>query len=227
MSDTENSPLQQAAADFNDGVQAVKEKLKDRKIDLEKKDIMCFFLLDGVATIYRLHQYQLESFKIAKFATLIMFVDKDMSIKDRYGLFKPNSYPISTELDILKWLDEREALQDCYRPETLVKLKERPAGDTAYTFDYSHWSKLVPNDIKIQDYLTLIPPVEPPAWVVRAAESVTRWYKEKGLSRWELAGCADRNHYTSLKVTAGLVVRSHCDPYQLEKHLGELDNLLR
>lgn len=80
---------------------------------------------------------------------------------------------------------------------------------------------------------------EVPADIVEAAEKVSNWFKQQGFGRWELAGCADRNHYTSLKATAQLVVAEYetgvLGTYEngvpgtsmLVKHIDELDNLLR
>lgn len=80
---------------------------------------------------------------------------------------------------------------------------------------------------------------EVPADIIEAAEKVSNWFKAQGYGRWELAGCADRAHYTSLKVTAKLVVGAYetgvLGTYEdgvpgtamLCKHLDELDNLLR
>lgn len=214
------------------------------------RNIMCFFLLDGVATIYRLYQEQLESFKISKFATLIMFVDKDMSIKDRYGLFKPDSYPISTEADILKWLDEHEALADGTQSDitsgkipgsvpsglALKILKARPSNgfDADFIFDSDRFltgEGLREEALRIPDYITLLPSLDIPAEIVKAAEEVSNWHKSRGLGRWELAGCADQSHYTALKTTSKLVVSAQraypAEPFALTKHIDELDNLLR
>jgi hypothetical protein len=73
---------------------------------------------------------------------------------------------------------------------------------------------------------------EVPADIIEAAEKVGSWFKLHGFSRWELAGCADRNHYISLKVTARLVVAAYRQPAaygfaDVVKHVDELDNLLR
>lgn len=71
---------------------------------------------------------------------------------------------------------------------------------------------------------------EVPKDIVEAAEKVSNWFKQQGFGRWELAGCADRNHYISLKATARLAVNTYqcgsLDTDIMEQHLDELDNLL-
>lgn len=76
-------------------------------------------------------------------------------------------------------------------------------------------------------------PAEVPADIVEAAEKVSSWFKERGLSRWTVGGCADQAHYESLKVQSKLVIDCCTSPGKasnnthLDQRIDELDNLIR
>lgn len=78
------------------------------------KNIMCFFLLGGIVQIFRLHQEEIKSRRIVEMASIIVTDESDVTVqKDRWNLFVPLAYPIATEAQVLNWLEEYLACQDC------------------------------------------------------------------------------------------------------------------
>lgn len=78
------------------------------------KDIMCFFLIGGLVQIFRLHQEEIKSRRIVEMASMIVADGFEITvIKDRWNLFNPLAYSITTEVQVLNWLDEIQAIGDC------------------------------------------------------------------------------------------------------------------
>ena len=74
------------------------------------KTTMCLFNLNASVRVFRLACTDRPlSKRIIEFATLVIELDFEnlpSVLKDRFGLFSPNYYPVSSEGEVLEWIQK-------------------------------------------------------------------------------------------------------------------------